>query len=201
MSLFIKQHSVLPGFHLALGFTLLYLSLIVLIPCPWISPPKRQRFHGRNFGQLSPNQVVMASRKYRLSFGASLIAACVNAVFGLMVAWVLVRYSFFGKKVIDALIDLPFAFPTAVAVNCTHRTLYARNGWLGQYLEAWGIKVAFTPLGVVVTLIFIGLPCRAHRTTRIGRFEAEVEEAAAKFGRNTLANLQIYHFPSTPLHY
>lgn len=193
MPLFIKQHSVLPGFHLALGFTLLYLSLIVLIPLSMIFL-KTATLSWQEFWAIVTEPRVMAS--YRLSFGASLIAACVNAVFGLMVAWVLVRYSFFGKKVIDALIDLPFAFPTAVA-GIALTALYARNGWLGQYLEAWGIKVAFTPLGVVVALIFIGLPFVVRTVQPVLQdLEAEVEEAAASLGATRWQTFRFIIFPS-----
>jgi sulfate transport system permease protein len=137
---------------------------------------------------------VMAS--YRLTFGASFIAACFNAVFGLLVAWVLVRYSFFGKKIIDALVDLPFALPTAVA-GIALTALYARNGWLGQYLEVWGIKVAFTPLGVIVALTFIGLPFVVRTVQPVLQdLELEVEEAAASLGASRWQIFRFIIFPS-----
>lgn len=193
MSLFTKQHSVLPGFHLALGFTLLYLSLIVLIPLSTIFL-KTATLSWQEFWVIVTAPRVMAS--YRLSFGASFIAACINAVFGLLVAWVLVRYSFFGKRVIDALVDLPFAFPTAVA-GIALTALYARNGWLGQYLEMWGIKVAFTPLGVVVALTFIGLPFVVRTVQPVLQdLEVEVEEAAASLGATRWQTFRFVIFPS-----
>jgi sulfate transport system permease protein len=193
MSLFTKQHSVLPGFHLALGFTLLYLSLIVLIPLSTIFL-KTATLSWQEFWAIVTEPRVMAS--YRLSFGASFIAACINAVFGLLVAWVLVRYSFFGKRVIDALVDLPFAFPTAVA-GIALTALYARNGWLGQYLEMWGIKVAFTPLGVVVALTFIGLPFVVRTVQPVLQdLEVEVEEAAASLGATRWQTFRFVIFPS-----
>ena len=144
----------LPGFGLSLGFTLLYLSLIVLIPLSAVFlKTSTMTWPGVLEAVTSPR--VVAS--YRLTFGASLLAALINAVFGLLLAWVLVRYRFPGKRIVDALVDLPFALPTAVA-GIALTALYAKNGWIGQYLEPLGIKVAFTPLGVVVALIFIGLP-------------------------------------------
>jgi sulfate/thiosulfate transport system permease protein len=193
MSLFTKQHSVLPGFHLALGFTLLYLSLIVLIPLSTIFL-KTATLSWQAFWAIVTEPRVMAS--YRLSFGASFMAAGINAVFGLLVAWVLVRYSFFGKRVIDALVDLPFAFPTAVA-GIALTALYARNGWLGQYLEMWGIKVAFTPLGVVVALTFIGLPFVVRTVQPVLQdLELEVEEAAASLGATRWQTFRFVIFPS-----
>lgn len=188
-----KQHNVLPGFHLSLGFTIFYLSLIVLIPLSMIFL-KTMDLSWQEFWQIVTEPRVMAS--YRLTFGASFIAACLNAIFGLLVAWVLVRYSFFGKKLIDALVDLPFALPTAVA-GIALTALYARNGWLGQYLEAWGIKVAFTPIGVVVALTFIGLPFVVRTIQPILQdLELEVEEAAASLGANRWQTFRLVIFPS-----
>lgn len=174
-----RAHSVLPGFNLALGYTLLYLGLLVLIPLsaaffktftlPW-----------ETFWEGVTAPRVVAS--YQLSFGASLIAASINAVFGLLVAWVLVRYDFPGRRVIDALVDLPFALPTAVA-GIALTAIYAPNGWLGKPLAELGIKVAFTPLGVLVALTFIGLPF-VVRTVQpvLEDMEKELEEAAQSLG-------------------
>jgi len=145
---------VLPGFNITLGFTLIYLSLIVLIPLSALAF-KTFTLTWDQFMQATTSPRVLAS--YRLTFGASLLAATVNVVFGLLVAWVLVRYEFFGKKFIDALVDLPFALPTAVA-GISLTALLASNGWIGQLLEPFGIQLAFKPSGVVIALIFIGLP-------------------------------------------
>jgi sulfate transport system permease protein len=162
-----------------LGFTLSYLSLIVLIPLAGLFfSAAKIGFEG--FWHLASAPRVVAALK--LSFTVALIAALINAVFGTIVAWVLVRYRFFGRRFLDALIDLPFALPTAVA-GITLSALYASNGWLGHWLEAWGIKVAYTPLGIVVACVFIGLPF-VVRTVQpvLEQLESEVEEAAATLG-------------------
>jgi len=174
-----KRFRVMPGFHITLGFTLFYLSLIVLIPLSALFL-KTFTLTWADFAAAVTSDRVMAS--YRLSFGASLIAAVVNAVFGGIVAWVLVRYTFPGKKIVDALVDLPFALPTAVA-GIALTALYAPNGWIGTALAHLGLKVAFTPLGVVVALVFIGLPF-VVRTVQPVLQEAdhEFEEAAASLG-------------------
>lgn len=174
-----KTHSVLPGFNLALGCTLLYLSLIVLIPLSALFF-KTATLGWEAFLDLASSERVLAA--LRVTFLTSLAAALLNAFFGLLVAWVLVRYSFPGKRVVDALVDLPFALPTAVA-GITLATLYAPNGWIGQYFAAYDIKVAYTPLGIVVALTFIGLPF-VVRTVQpvLADIEAEVEEAAASLG-------------------
>jgi len=176
-----KQYSILPGFNLALGFTLLYLSLIVLIPLS-AAFIRTAELSWPEFWSIVTTPRVVAS--YRLTFGASFAAACVNVVFGLLVAWVLVRYHFPGKKLIDALVDLPFALPTAVA-GIALTALYAGNGWIGQFLEPLGIKVAFTPIGIFVALTFIGLPF-VVRTVQpvLEDIESELEEAAATLGAN-----------------
>lgn len=176
-----KRKNVLPGFNLALGFTLLYLSLIVLIPLS-ATFLKTTELSLSEFWQVISAPRVVAS--YKLTFGASLIAAVINAIFGLLTAWVLVRYEFMGKKLIDAFVDLPFALPTAVA-GIALTAVYAKNGWIGSILEAYGINVAFTPLGVVVALTFIGLPF-VVRTVQpvLEDLEAETEEAAASLGAN-----------------
>ncbi|MFZ3018361.1 MAG: sulfate ABC transporter permease subunit CysT [Gallionella sp.] len=174
-----KAHSVLPGFNLALGFTLLYLSLIVLIPLSALFF-KTATLGWEGFIEVATGERVLAS--LRVTFVTSFAAAVVNAFFGLVVAWVLVRYTFPGKRIVDALVDLPFALPTAVA-GIVLATLYAPNGWLGQYFAAHDIKVAYTPLGIVVALTFIGLPF-VVRTVQpvLADVEAEVEEAAASLG-------------------
>lgn len=174
-----KAHSVLPGFNLALGFTLLYLSLIVLIPLSALFFKTATLGLG-GFWDVVTNDRVVAS--LRVTFVTSFAAAVINALFGLIVAWVLVRYTFPGKRIVDALVDLPFALPTAVA-GITLATLYAPNGWLGQHFAAHDIKVAYTPLGIVVALTFIGLPF-VVRTVQpvLEDVEAEVEEAAASLG-------------------
>lgn len=176
----------MPGLNITLGFTILYLSLIVLIPLSAIFL-KTFSLSWHEFIQATTSPRVMAS--YRLSFGASLIAAATNVVFGSIVAWTLVRYKFPGRKIIDALVDLPFALPTAVA-GIALTTLYAPNGWIGGALEKMGIKVAFTPLGVMVALTFVGLPF-VVRTVQpvLEEFEAEYEEVAASLGANRLQTL------------
>jgi sulfate transport system permease protein len=174
-----KKPSVLPGFGLTLGFTVFYLSAIILIPLgALLLKPWELGLEGV-FNQISAPRVIAA---LQLSFGASLIAAAINAVFGLVVAWVLVRYEFPGKRVIDALVDLPFALPTAVA-GIALTALYAPNGWFGQILAPAGIKVAYTPLGVVVALTFIGLPFVVRSVQPVlADLEKEFEEAAATLG-------------------
>ena len=188
-----RRHSVLPGFNLALGFTLLYLSLIVLIPLS-AAFVKTAALSWPAFWATVTTPRVVAS--YRLTFGASFAAALLNAIFGLLVAWVLVRYRFPGKKVIDALVDLPFALPTAVA-GIALTALYAGNGWIGRWLEPFGIKVAFTPFGVFVALTFIGLPF-VVRTVQpvLEDVEAELEEAAATLGASRLQTFTRVIFPT-----
>jgi sulfate transport system permease protein len=186
----VKHRRVLPGFGLTLGFTLLYLSLIVLIPLSTLALKTASMGWGPFWATVTSPRVLAS---YRLTFGASLVAAAINAVFGLVVAWVLVRYRFPGQRLVDALVDLPFALPTAVA-GIALTMLYAPNGWLGRPLqEALGLKVAFTPLGIVVALTFIGLPF-VVRTLQpvIEDLDVEVEEAAASLGagrRQTFARV------------
>lgn len=174
-----RTHTVLPGFGLSLGFTLIYLSLIVLIPLSAVFA-KTAGMDWEAFWRAVASPRVVAS--YELSFGVSLLAAAINAVFGLLLAWGLVRYTFPGKKLVDALIDLPFALATAVAgVSLT--ALYSKNGWLGRYLEPLGVKVAFGPLGVLVALVFIGLPFIVRTVQPILEdIDTELEEAAASLG-------------------
>jgi sulfate transport system permease protein len=175
----LKQPSVLPGFNLALGYTLLYMSLIVLIPLSAVFL-KTAQLSWEQFWAIATAPRVLAS--YRLTFGASLIAALVNTGAGAIVAWVLVRYHFPGRRLVDAMVDLPFALPTAVA-GIALTALYAGNGWIGGLLAPLGIKVAFTPLGVIVALIFISMPF-VVRTVQpvLEDLEPEVEEAAASLG-------------------
>ena len=179
----LRQRGILPGFRLTLGYALLYLSLIVLIPLA-ATFAKASTLSWPQFWHVVASPIALAA--YRLSFGASFLAALVNAVFGLLVAWVLVRYQFCGKRLMDALVDLPFALPTAVA-GITLATLYADNGWIGRWLAPLGIKVAYTQLGVFVALMFIGLPF-VVRTVQpvIEDLDVEVEEAAASLGANRL---------------
>jgi len=184
---------VMPGFGLTLGFTILYLALIVLIPLSAVFL-KTFTMTWEAFWAAVTSERVMAS--YRLTFGASLIGAFINVIFGGIVAWVLVRYRFPGKRFIDALVDLPFALPTAVA-GITLTALYSSNGWIGQYLDKVGIKVAFTPLGVVVALTFIGLPF-VVRTVQpvLEEAERELEEAAASLGASSWQTFARVVFPN-----
>lgn len=173
------SRGVLPGFGLTLGYTLLYLGLVVLIPLGALFA----KAAGLGLeGVIEAAFTRRALAAYRLTFGASALAAAVNAVFGLLTAWVLVRYRFPGRKIIDALVDLPFALPTAVA-GITLTTLYSPDGWIGRLLEPFGLRVAFTQVGVVVALTFIGLPF-VVRTLQpvLEDLDAEAEEAAASLG-------------------
>lgn len=190
----VKSFSVLPGFGLSMGFTLVYLSLIVLIPLSAVFIFTSQLTWAEFWSIVTAPRVVAS---YKLSFGASLGAAAINAVFGLMLAWVLVRYSFPGKKIVDALIDLPFALPTAVA-GIALTALYAPNGWLGQFIQGYlGIKVAFAPLGVLVALVFIGLPFVVRTVQPVLQdLETELEEAASSLGAN---RWQIFRFVLMPI--
>ena len=174
-----KSRSVLPGFGLSLGITCTYLGLMVLLPLATVFA-KSAELTGPDFWGAVTDPRVVAS--YRVTFGASFVAALVNTVFGLLVAWVLVRYRFPGRRLVDAMVDLPFALPTAVA-GIALTTLYVPNGWVGGYLQPLGIKVSYTWLGITVALIFIGLPF-VVRTVQpvLDDLEVEVEEAAASLG-------------------
>lgn len=181
MNHILKQPSVLPGFGLTLGFTIFYFSLIVLIPLSGLFV-KTSSLSWEQFWDIVTNTRAVAS--YRLTFGASLLGALINGIFGSIIAWVLVRYRFPGRALVDALVDLPFALPTAVA-GITLTAIYASNGWIGQYLEPIGIKVAFTPLGVLVALTFIGLPFVVRTVQPVLQdLDKEVEEAATTLGAN-----------------
>jgi sulfate transport system permease protein len=185
--------SVLPGFGLALGFTLLYLSLIVLVPLSAVFF-RTATLTWDAFWATVTSARVLAS--LRLTFGASLVAAIVNAGFGLLVAWVLVRYAFPGRRLVDALVDLPFALPTAVA-GIALTAVYSTKGWIGAHLEPYGVKVAFTPLGVIVALTFIGLPF-VVRTVQpvLEDLEKELEEAAASLGASRLQTFRRVIMPA-----
>lgn len=176
-----RQPIVIPGFGMTFGFAMFYLSLIVLIPIAALVL-RTTALSWQEYWAIASSERVVAA--LRLSFGASLIAAAINAVFGLLVAWVLVRYNFPGKRLLDAIVDLPFALPTAVA-GIALTAIFAKNGWVGQYTEPLGIKIAYTWLGVVVALTFIGLPF-VVRTLQpvIMEIEREIEEAAATLGAN-----------------
>jgi sulfate transport system permease protein len=176
-----KHADVLPGFKLSLGYTLFYLSLIVLIPLAAVFWKASSLTWAQFIHTVTSPQAFAA---YRLTFGASFCAAAVNAFFGLLVAWVLVRYNFSGKKLLDAIVDLPFALPTAVA-GITLAAIYSEHGWIGMWLKPLGIKVAFTPLGVFVALTFIGLPF-VVRTVQpvLEDLDPEIEEASASLGAN-----------------
>lgn len=175
----LKRHSVLPGFGLTMGYTVLYLSLIVLVPLSTLAVKSASLGWGAFWATVTAPRVLAS---YKLTFGASAVAAAINAVFGLCVAWVLARYRFPGQRLVDALVDLPFALPTAVA-GIALTTLYAETGWLGRPLSQLGLEVAFTPLGVTLALTFIGLPF-VVRTLQpvIAELDPEVEEAAASLG-------------------
>jgi sulfate/thiosulfate transport system permease protein len=189
----LKQKSVLPGFGLTLGFTLTYLALIVLIPLAGLFVKTASLSWGEFVSAVLSPRVLAA---YRLSFGAALIGAAVNAVFGLIVAWVLVRYRFPGKRVIDALVDLPFALPTAVA-GITLTALFSKHGWIGSLLEPLGVKVAYTPLGVVVALTFVGLPFVVRTLQPVLQdIDPEIEEAAASLGAGRLQTFLRVLFPA-----
>ena len=188
-----KKRRVLPGFKLTLGYSLLYLSLIVLIPLAAVFF-KTATGGWEHFWQTVTSPRVMAS--YRLSFGASLLAAAINSVFGLLLAWSLVRYRFPGRKLVDALIDLPFALPTAVA-GIALTAIYAPKGWVGAIAAANGIRIAFTPWGVLIALIFIGLPF-VVRTVQpvLEELETELEEAAASLGAQRWQTFRMVLLPA-----
>jgi sulfate transport system permease protein len=178
-----KKFNALPGFGLTLGFTLFYLSAIVLVPFAALII-RACEMSWADFWRLATNERALSA--YRLTFGASLIAALANGVFGTVLAWVLVRYEFPGRRAIDAMVDFPFALPTAVA-GLTLSNLFAEHGWLGRYLTPLGIKGAFTPLGVIIALTFVGLPF-VVRTLQpvLQNLEREVEEVAATLGAGRL---------------
>ena len=193
MAFALRKPGVLPGFGITLGFTVFYLGFILLIPIAGLLLYTAQMSWDDFWRAVSDRQVVAS---YKLSFGASLIAALINLVFGALVAWVLVRYEFFGKRVVDALVDLPFAMPTAVA-GIALVTLYASTGWVGQYLDIYGIRIAYTQLGVIVALTYIGLPF-VVRTVQpvLEDLDREVEEASAIMGASRLTTIRRVILPA-----
>lgn len=193
MAIISSRNSVLPGFGPALGYTVFYLSIVVLIPLSALFFKTASLTWDEFLAAVTAPRVLAS---YRVTFGAALLAASVNALFGALVAWVLVRYPFPGKKLVDALIDLPFALPTAVA-GITLASIYAPNGWLGRYFAPHGIEIAFTPLGIVVAMIFIGLPF-VVRTVQpvLEELDQEVEEAASCLGASRLKTFARVIFPT-----
>lgn len=188
-----SQPIALRGFRLTLGYSVLYLSLLLLLPLAALLL-KTSSLSWAEFWLTVTAPRVMAS--YRLSFGLALLAALINAPFGLILAWILVRYSFPGRKLVDAFIDLPFALPTAVA-GLALSALYSEQGWIGQYLMALGIKVAFTPLGILVALIFIGLPFLVRSVQPVlADLDKSWEEAAATLGANRWQQCRYVIFPA-----
>lgn len=188
-----RPRAVLPGFGLSLSCTILYLTLIVLLPLSALGI-QSFRLGWPEFLRIVSSPRLMAA--YELSFGASLLAAAINVVFGLLLAWVLVRYSFPGRRLVDALIDLPFALPTAVA-GLALSALYAEDGWIGRYLASLGIKVAYTPQGVLVALIFIGLPFLVRTVQPVlAELDRSWEEAAASLGANRWQRVRYIILPA-----
>jgi sulfate transport system permease protein len=182
----LRRHSVLPGFGITLGYALLYLSLVVLLPLSTLALKSASLGWGAFWAAAAAPRVLAS---YRLTFGAAFCGALTNAVFGLVLSWVLVRYRFPGRRLVDALVDLPFALPTSVA-GIALTTLYAPNGWLGRPLSAVGIKAAFTPLGVGIALTFIGLPFVVRTLEPVLQaLDPELEEAAASLGANRFQTL------------
>ncbi len=191
--IYLKSPSPLPGFGISLGYTLIYLSIIVLLPLAAVFS-KTAAMGWHEFVAVGLSKRAIAA--YKLTFGTAFVAALTNAVFGLIVAWVLVRYEFWGKKLVDALIDLPFALPTAVA-GIALTSIYAANGWIGRYLEPHGIKVAYTPLGISIALIFVGLPFVVRTVEPVLKdLGLDVEEAAASLGANRFATIRRVVLPA-----
>lgn len=188
-----KSPSIMPGFGVTLGFTIFYLALVVLIPLSGLFFTTATLSWAEFVKSVTSDRVLHA---YKISFGISLLAAIVNMFFGLIVAWVLARYNFFGKRIVDAMVDLPFALPTAVA-GIALTALYAPDGWIGQILTPLGIKVAFTPLGILIALIFVGFPFVVRTVEPILQdMERELEEAAASLGASRLQTFRHVILPS-----
>lgn len=184
-----KRNSVLPGFGISLGFTMFYISFLVILPLSTIFINSLTVEWSKIWGTISEPRVIAS---YQLSIGASLLAAFINVVFGVLIAWVLVRYRFPGGRIIDGLVDLPFALPTAIA-GIALTTLYTENGWIGQFLN---FKVAFTPLGITLALTFIGLPFVVRTVQPVLQgLEKEIEEASASLGANRLQTFAKVIFP------
>ena len=189
----LKTPSIIPGFGVTLGFTIFYLAIVVLIPLSGLFITTATLSWAEFVRSVTSPRVMHA---YKISFGMSLAAAFVNMFFGLIVAWVLARYNFFGKRILDAMVDLPFALPTAVA-GIALTALYAPQGWIGQYLTPLGIKVAFTPLGILIALVFVGFPFVVRTVEPILQdLERETEEAAASLGASRLQTFTQIIFPS-----
>ncbi len=189
----LKQKSNLPGFHLSLGYTIFYLSLIVLIPLSMLFIKTSSMGFHEIWNVVAAPRTLAA---YRLSFGASFVAGLINVVFGFLIAWVLGRYTFPGKKIIDALVDFPFALPTAVA-GITLASLYSQNGWLGQFLYRWGIQSAYSSFGITIALIFIGLPFVVRTVEPVlQELDVELEDAAASLGANRWQTFLRVLFPN-----
>lgn len=189
----LKSPSILPGFGITLGFTLAYLIIIVIIPLSGLFFTAATATWSEIWHSITSIRVLHA---YKISFGISLLAALINSFFGLILAYVLARYNFYGKRILDALVDLPFALPTAVA-GIALTALYAPQGWIGQYLAPLGIKIAFTPLGILIALIFVGLPFVVRTVEPILQdMEKELEEAAASLGASRLQTFYHVIFPS-----
>ncbi|NRD76533.1 sulfate ABC transporter permease subunit CysT [Bacillus sp. BRMEA1] len=188
-----KRHRVLPGYGLSMGYTVVYLSLIILLPLAVLFL-KATTLSFSDFWRTVTDARVVAS--YKLTLSTSLVAALVNVVFGTLIAWVLVRYDFWGKRLADALVDLPFALPTAIA-GIALTTLYAPNGWIGKYFDAMGIKVAYTPLGIMIALTFIGLPFVVRSVQPVLQdLDTQYEEAAATLGANSVQIFLKIIFPA-----
>jgi sulfate transport system permease protein len=188
-----RQHNILPGFGPVLGYTIFYISLVLLIPLAVLFL-KTTTLSWKQFWEIVTAPRILAS--FQLSLEASFIGAFINAIFGLLIAWVLTRYDFLGKRFIDSLVDLPFAMPTAVA-GIALTSIYAGNGWIGRFLEPLGIKVAFAPLGVIVALTFIGLPFVVRTVQPVLQdFEKELEEAAASLGASRRQTFWRVIFPA-----
>ncbi|MDG4658443.1 sulfate ABC transporter permease subunit CysT [Ectobacillus antri] len=189
-----KRQYILPGFGISLGFTTAYLSLFILLPLSMIVVKTSDLGWGRFIEIVTSDRIVAA---YKLSFGTAFIAAVINAIFGFLLAWVLVRYQFPGKRIIDGLIDLPFALPTAVA-GIALTSLYAKNGWIGKWLAELGIKAAFTPLGITIALTFIGLPFVVRMVQPVlHNMDKELEEAASSLGASKWRIFRKVIFPET----
>jgi sulfate/thiosulfate transport system permease protein len=189
----LKRTSTIPGFGLTLGITLSYLSLLVVIPLVALIV-KASGVGIAGFSKILLEPRVLAA--FKLSFGTAFVAALINAVFGLLLAWVLVRYSFPGKKFIDAFVDFPFALPTAVA-GIALTSMYSKNGWIGSFFDQYGIKIAFTPIGIIIALTFIGLPFVVRTVQPVLQdLEKDVEEAAASLGANRIQTFLKVILPS-----
>jgi sulfate transport system permease protein len=189
----LKSPSIIPGFGVTLGFTLAYLAIIVIIPLSGLFFTAATVSWSEFWHTISSERVL---HSYKISFGISLLAALINTFFGLILAWVLARYKFFGKRIIDAMVDLPFALPTAVA-GIALAALYAPGGWIGQFFAPLGIKIAFTPLGILIALIFVGLPFVVRTVEPVLQdMEKELEEASASLGANRLQTFWQIILPS-----